>query len=72
MSEKNIRQLLDENQRLKDELARMHSERSTHHLPASDRNPRDIHFRQLAEHIEDAFWIVSPDWSTLHYISCKN
>lgn len=69
MSEENIRQLIDENQRLKAELARLRSERPAHHLPASGRKPRDLHFRQLAEHIEDAFWIVSPDWSTLHYIS---
>ena len=26
-------------------------------------------FRQLAENIQEVFWVVSPDWNQVHYIS---
>ncbi|TLS68650.1 PAS domain S-box protein [Mariprofundus erugo] len=69
MSQQHIRELMDENQRLKDELARLRSQ-----LPATPEADGGIqhserHFRQLAECIGDAFWIVSPDWNQLYYIS---
>ncbi len=30
---------------------------------------REERFRQIAENIDEVFWIVSPDWSKVHYIS---
>jgi len=32
-------------------------------------NDANIRFRQLAENIKEVFWIVSPDWKVVHYIS---
>ncbi|NQV32814.1 MAG: PAS domain-containing protein [Phycisphaeraceae bacterium] len=29
----------------------------------------DAQFRQLVEHIREVFWLGSPDWGTVHYIS---
>ena len=29
----------------------------------------EARFRQLAENIQEVFWVISPDWQTVHYIS---
>jgi PAS domain S-box-containing protein len=55
-SEEKVRQL---SLKLAEKLADTKSE-----LQTSERN-----FRELAENIHEVFWLVSPDWSKMHYIS---
>jgi len=40
-------------------------------MPKSEQPLRcsDAQFRQLVEHIREVFWLGSPDWQTVHYIS---
>lgn len=58
-----LRQSEQEVLRLSGELAARLAE-TTAELNASERN-----FQELAEHIDAVFWLVSPDWRTLHYVS---
>ncbi len=59
---KQTEQLLSANQELKMEI----SERKIAELAVRESEER---FRQLAENIKEVFWIVSPDWTEVYYIS---
>ncbi|TCJ17187.1 PAS domain-containing sensor histidine kinase [Parasulfuritortus cantonensis] len=57
------REVLRLNNQLTDRLAARLADTESE-LRASERN-----LRELAEHINEVFWLVSPDWRTVHYVS---
>ena len=51
------------------EIVAIYSDETKHKVAEMALMESEERFRQLAENIQEVFWVVSPDWKQVHYIS---
>ena len=51
------------------EIVAIYSDETKHKTAETALMESEERFRQLAENIQEVFWVVSPDWKQVHYIS---
>jgi PAS domain S-box-containing protein len=51
------------------EIAAVYTDETKHKVAEVALMESEERFRQLAEYIQEVFWVVSPDWKEVHYIS---
>jgi PAS domain S-box-containing protein len=52
-----------------DEIVAVYTDETKHKVAEVALMESEERFRQLAENIQEVFWVVSPDWKEVHYIS---
>ena len=52
-----------------DEVVTIYTDETKHKIAEMALVESEERFRQLAENIQEVFWVVSPDWKQVHYIS---
>ncbi len=52
-----------------DEIVAIYTDETKHKIAETALMESEERFRQLAENIQEVFWVVSPDWKQVHYIS---
>ncbi len=51
------------------EIVAIYTDETKHKIAEMALTESEERFRQLAENIQEVFWVVSPDWKQVHYIS---